>query len=139
VIIPPKTAVPRTRRLAAPAPRAITTGGHAEDEGEGGHEDWPEAQAGRFDRGVRQAPTGGTLRAGKLHDEDRVLARERHEQDDGDQRVDVVVHAAERDGDHGPEERERHHQHHRRRVARYGATGGGVVDAVRTRSERIPL
>ena len=79
--MPPNTAVPSELRAAAPAPVATHQRHHAQDEGEGGHEDGPQADLGRLDRGLHDglAPLAQLL--GELDDEDRVLARQAHQHD----------------------------------------------------------
>ena len=51
--MPPNTAVPTARRLAAPAPVRDHQRHEAEDEGEAGHHDGAEAQLRGLHRGVR--------------------------------------------------------------------------------------
>ena len=49
-IMPLNTVMPIDLRALAPAPVASTSGSHAEDEGERGHQDRPEPRARRLDR-----------------------------------------------------------------------------------------
>ncbi len=100
--IPPMTPVPMEWRLLAEAPVAMASGTHAEHEGEGGHDDGPQPQPGRLRRGVEQ---GHALLAvqldGELDDQDGVLGRQPDQGQQPDLEVDVVVDAAQRDGDQG--------------------------------------
>ena len=65
----------------------------AEDEGEGGHQDRPEAGARRLDRRFDDRLAGGAHLARHLDDQDRVLGRQRDQQDQADLDVEVVVDA----------------------------------------------
>ena len=55
--IPPMTTVPMTAGPAAPAPLAMASGTHAEDEREGRHQDRPQAQPRAFQGAVVERPS----------------------------------------------------------------------------------
>ena len=92
--MPQNTAVPSAMRISAPAPVAMYERHHAQDEGERGHQDRPQAQAGRPrpPPGTRSMPCSSQL-AGELDDQDGVLGRQADQHDEADLREDVVVHA----------------------------------------------
>jgi hypothetical protein len=78
-------------RISAPAPGREGEGQNAHHERERGHEDRTQPQAARLDRGFDRRLPGEFELAREFHDQDRVLRRETHEDDEPDLREDVVV------------------------------------------------
>ena len=93
--MPKNTAVPSDWRISAPAPVAMASGTHAEDEGEGGHQDRPQPRARRLDGGLEAVGALLLGLAGELDDQDGVLGGQADQHDEADLRQDVVVHAAQ--------------------------------------------
>ena len=93
--MPANTGVPTARRLAAPAPSAMTRGTQAQDEGEARHHHRPETQPCPFDGGFQQRHALGALLERELVDQDRVLGGKRDQHDEADLGVDVEGEAAE--------------------------------------------
>ena len=88
-IMPPNTGVPTARRLAAPAPAAITSGSRPRMKAKlviitGRKRSRAPSMA---ESGMRLA--GAPLLDGELDDQDAVLGRERDQHDQADLRVDV--------------------------------------------------
>ena len=95
--MPPTMAVPTEWRPYAPAPVAKTERQHAEDEGERGHQDGPEAELRGFDGGVDDDRPCFAKLLGELDDQDGVLGGQADEHDETDLAVDVVGEAAQDD------------------------------------------
>src|SRR5271170_6280121 len=70
---------------------------HAEDEGDGGHQDGPQAKLGSFDGGFDDGSSLCEELLGELDDENRVFGGKTDEHDETDLHVDVVDQAAEVD------------------------------------------
>ena len=109
------------QRLAHLVSRPLGEGqrDHAEDEGEGGHQDGPQPRARRLLRGLPAVHAVQLLRLlGELHDQDGVLGRQPDQHDQAHLRKNVVVeppqvHAQERRQDaHGNDQDHRHRQGH---------------------------
>ena len=66
---------------------------NAQDEGEGRHQDRPEAQAGRLQRRLLERRAPFVLCLGEFDDQDRVLGRQPDQHHEADLHVDVVVEA----------------------------------------------
>ena len=99
------------RRGAGPA--GLDQGEDAEDEGQGGHDDGAEAQAGAFQGGFQHVEAFRPLLGGELDDQDGVLRRQADQHHQADLEVDVVGHAADHHRRQGAEEGEGHGQDHR--------------------------
>ena len=114
--MPKNTAVPSAWRISAPAPVANTSGTHAEDEGEGGHQD--RAQAGAARRAPRPrrrllaAPPRAAWRTRRSGWRSWRRARSARQADLGQ---DVVVHAANSHAGHRGQQAHRHDQDDRQR------------------------
>ena len=92
--MPAKTAVPSACRISAPGPRGDHQRHHAEDEGEGGHQDRPQPQSAGLDHGGDRSPRPSLFRlARELDDQDGVLGGEADQHDEPDLGEDIVVHA----------------------------------------------
>ncbi len=115
--MPANTPVPSEWRLAAPAPRRDHQRRHAEDERERGHENRPEALAGRLHRRFAYAASSGPQLRGELHDQDRVLRRQTDHGDETDLEVDVARDPPEPDAEERP--------HHAERNAKKDGEGDG--------------
>ena len=89
--MPLNTAVPRVRRISAPAPRAINSGSDAEDERRRGHDDRPQAELAGRQGGLASRRAFLALVLGELHDEDGILAGQPHQHHEADLREDVDV------------------------------------------------
>ena len=111
--MPQNTPVPITFCAPAPAPLACISGTTPEDEGEGRHQDRPEAQAGRLERGLLERHAAIVLRLGELDDQDRVLGRQADQHDQADLHVDVVVVAHQPDAEEGAQRDQRRPEQHR--------------------------
>ena len=74
--MPANTAMPIAWRISLPAPLADHQGNHAHDERKRGHEDGPQTQPARLDRGIDGRQSLLDALAGEFHDQDRVLAGE---------------------------------------------------------------
>ena len=87
----------RADRLAHLRARARRDGQRhdAEDEGEGRHQDRPQAQAAGLDDGCQRRIAMLLALSGEFDDQDGVLGRQADQHDEGDLRHDVVVHAAD--------------------------------------------
>ena len=70
---------------------------HAENEGEAGHQDRPQADSGGLDCRVDDARAFTLGALGKLDHQDRVLGRQSHGRDQPDLQVNVVLQPAQRD------------------------------------------
>ena len=101
--IPPNTAVPSDTRLAAPAPEDSTSGTHAQDEGEGGHQDRPQAQMRRLNGGLANRLALSTLLRRELDDQNSIFGDQTHQQDQANAGVDVVGRATVPHKQHGAE------------------------------------
>ena len=89
---------------------------HAEDEGEAGHQDRPQARAGGLDGGLEPVHALLLLRLlGELDDQDGVLGGERDQHDQPDLGQDVVVQPAQVHAEHGRQDAHRHDQDDRER------------------------
>ena len=115
-IMPLSTARPSETRALAPAPVAVTKRHDAEDEGERGHQDRSEARPCRVnrrlsDRHIIQYPP----LARDLHDQDRVLRRQRDQQHEPDLGVKIVGQAQAGQRSEGSQQRQRHREDHRYR------------------------
>src|SRR4029077_3111096 len=82
----------------------------AENEGEGSHEDRPQAQTRRHHCSFDNVETVLAPPLGELHDEDRVLGGEADKHDEADLGIDVDLPAAQPQREHRAEERERHRE-----------------------------
>ncbi len=111
--------------LAARA-RALGDGqGHdAEDEGQGGHQDRPQSDAHRLQRGVDERATLLLQILGELDDQDGVLGRQAHGRQQADLEVDVVGQAADHGGQHRADDTQRNDQDHRQGDAPALVQGG---------------
>ena len=72
--MPPITAVPIAIRLLAPA-RSRGQGASRRNEGEAGHQDRPQPDLGRFDRGVDDPRALAFRTLGEFDHQDRILGR----------------------------------------------------------------
>ena len=62
----------------------------AQNEGEGSHDDGPEPEPRRLNRGIEDLPAGGPLLSRIFDDEDRILAGERDQKDEADLCIKIV-------------------------------------------------
>ena len=116
--MPPNTAVPTEWRPAWPAPRGKHERQHAEDERQRGHQDRPEPDARRLERGIDDREPFAAQLLGELDDQDRVLRGQADEHDEADLAVHVVLQpaqalradAAEHGERHAQQDDERQHQ-----------------------------
>ncbi len=70
---------------------------HAENEGEGGHQDRPQTQPSRLHRRLDDRQALLATPFGEFNDQDRVLRREADQHDEADLRIDVDLHPADID------------------------------------------
>ena len=89
--MPLNTAVPSVRRISAPAPVGDHQRHDAEDEGERGHQDRPQPQPARLQRGLAPRQARLALLLGELDDQDGVLAGQADQHHEADLREDVDV------------------------------------------------
>ena len=109
--MPPITAMPMTcrdtRRRRSPCQRHA-----AENEGEGGHQNGPQAELGAFERGINQRLALLVAHLGKLDDENGVFGRQADEHDQTDLGIDVVFevtdHQAGKRAEHGDGHAQQH-------------------------------
>ena len=85
-------------------------GQHTHDESQRGHQDRPQAQAGRFNRRLDRRAPGKLQLPRKLDDQNRVFGRQTNQHDQPDLGEDVVVSACEFDPQHGGQQAHRHDQ-----------------------------
>ena len=88
---------------------------HAHHEGQRGHQDRPQPQAARLDRGLDRRLSGELELARELHDQDGVLRRKADQHDQPDLGEDVVVAAGEPHAGHRGEQAQRHDHDDRER------------------------
>ena len=88
---------------------------HAEDEGEAGHQDRPQADPGGLDRRVDHALALLLGALGELDHQDRVLRGQAHRREQADLQIHVVLQAAQRHREDRADEPERNDQQHRDR------------------------
>ena len=105
--MPENTAVPSVWRSSAPAPIAQTSGITPRMKAKRRHQDRPQAQARRLDRGVEAVAAAVLELLGEFDDQNGVLGRKADQHDEADLREDVVVLPA---------------QHARRRSTRSGTS-----------------
>ena len=89
--MPLNTATPNGTRISAPAPLATAKRHHAENEGEGGHEDGPQPRARGLDHRFQPALALVFQLLGELHHQDRVLGSQADQHHKADLGEDVVV------------------------------------------------
>ena len=89
--MPPNTAVPSVRRISAPAPSDKHQRHHAQNEGERCHHDRPQPQPAGGQRGVVPAHARLPPSAGKLDDQNRVLARQADQHHEADLRENIDI------------------------------------------------
>ena len=85
---------------------------HAENEGERGHQDRPQAHARRFGRRLEAVLAVLLVLPRELHDQNCVLGRETDQHDEADLGEDVHVHGPEQKPGHRGEQAHRHDQNH---------------------------
>ena len=113
--MPPNTVVPIDCRLAAPAPVANISGNDAEDEGERGHQDRPQAKPRRLHRRFDDLEPFLAPPLGEFDDQNRVLRGQTDQHDEADLGIDVDLHLPHPQRKKRAEQRERHgEQHHER-------------------------
>ena len=88
---------------------------HAEDEGEGGHQDRTEPHPGRLDGSLGARLALRLALAGEFHDQDGVLCRQPDQHDESHLGQDVDVHAAEEQAADRGQQAHGHDQDHRQR------------------------
>ena len=93
--MPPNTGVPTARRLAAPAPVAMTSGTRPRMKAKLVIITGAEAQARALDRGLGDRLALLALLHGELDDQDGVLGGERDQHDEADLGVEVEAQAGE--------------------------------------------
>ncbi len=91
--MPLNTAIPSDRRISEPAPEATTSGNHADDESERGHQDRPQPQPACLERRLAARQALQVLLLGVLDDQDGVLARQPHQHHQADLHEDIDVPA----------------------------------------------
>ena len=113
----------------APAPDAEHQRHDAQDEGERRHQDRPEAAAGGLDRRfLDRMPAVPAQGARELDDQDRVLGRERDQQDQADLGVEVVGHAQRQQRRGRAQQRQRHRHDDGQRARSSSRTGPPAPD-----------
>src|SRR5260221_180073 len=93
IVFPSSSAIDAPARGAAREHERNDAG----NEREGGHDDWTQPQAARFERGVDDASALELQLARELDDQNRVLTGQTHEHDQADLHERVVVAAEQLD------------------------------------------
>ena len=137
--MPLNTLMPSERRALAPGAGGEHQRKHAEDEGERGHQDRPEPNAGGLGRGIGD---GHALEhpvfAGDLDDQDAVFRGQRDQQHQADLGIEVVGGAQAGQRDDRPEQGQRHGgQHRERQDPAFILPGEHEVDQQDRQAERV--
>ena len=107
-IMPVKTVMPIDLRALEPAPVASTSGTTPRMNANDVIRIGPEARTRRLDRGSEDGFAAGPELARHLDDQDRVLRRQRDQQNEPDLHVEIVGDAEPEEDGHRPGERQRH-------------------------------